>query len=134
MRVIKFRAYLEITNTMAYMDEKPLWVFLRGVHGCPLMQSTGLKDKNGVEIYEGDIIKHHFNNDHLFSLTIVVYGIQSNLSGELHESIGFLRVRDIYNFFTKKNTDIRIYECATSMTYGLSTYEVIGNIHQTPAK
>lgn len=60
-REIKFRAW--DGRQMFYhdwRDDDPvhdLWQFvIKLPSGCNLMQFTGLKDKNGKEIYEGDII------------------------------------------------------------------------------
>lgn len=69
MREIKFRVWNTETNKMI-TNVKEMGVFaLKSVYTIdeflviptnekyPLMQYTGLKDKNGVEIYEGDIVR-----------------------------------------------------------------------------
>jgi uncharacterized phage protein (TIGR01671 family) len=53
MREIKFRAW--DGSEMIFMDMKKDGIYPCGSHKS-LMQYTGLKDKNSVEIYEGDIL------------------------------------------------------------------------------
>lgn len=53
MREIKFRVWNTETNKMI-IDE---FLVIPTDEKYPLMQYTGLKDKNDVEIYEGDIVR-----------------------------------------------------------------------------
>ena len=79
-----------------------------------LMQSTGLKDKNGKEIFEGDIITNG----------ISIVDVKS------HPTLGFYTVVNGVESFFGSNTSIKDFE--NDVEEFSSVIEIIGNIYENP--
>ena len=65
MRTIKFRAWDESQKYMAYQgtpDLETIQSFFHHFGDKDLMQFTGFFDKNGKEIYEGDILSFDYGD------------------------------------------------------------------------
>jgi len=117
-REIKFRAWDESRKTFAMFDlmdigqtahNEPVvarWLTLRG--GEPIEQFAGLHDRNGIEIYEGDILRD----------------IDSG-------AIGYVDYNQSYYAFYEK-TQVEGSERETQFDFQGLEYKVIGNIHENP--
>lgn len=127
MREIKFRAWEKNMKEMINVDsidferkiinKEFVWRMLSEV---VLTQFTELKDKNGVEIYEGDIVDFTFF-DH--------YDNGANYKGVVKYRSG------IYEIW--KNNDSEFFESDGPFILNFAwlqteEFEVIGNIHENP--
>ena len=88
--------------------------FYRGAEEVELMQSTGLKDKNGKEIFEGDIIKNG----------TAIVDVKS------HQTLGFYTVVNGEERFFGSNTSIKDFE--NDVEEFSSVTEIIGNVYENP--
>ena len=126
MRDIKYRAWIEsekiMRNDIAAIDFENEILYFVNKDNCmnnkekrefcykpyTLMEYTGLIDKNGVEIYEGDVI-------------LIANKSYKNKATVEWSVLGVKWVL-VYN-------DLSVYELAT---WHESVYEVIGNIYENP--
>ena len=114
-REIKFRAWDKRHNSMEYINDL-YWFEENGIHNFNddnyvFMQNTGLKDKNGKEIYDSDIVKVTWGSGKIVFYEVKYCG-----------SLGYHYLRDTKN---KEDDDI-------ICIYDYSQMDVIGNAFNNP--
>jgi uncharacterized phage protein (TIGR01671 family) len=130
VREIKFRAINKRTGEIEYIDDM-YWFEENGVHGMDgkghfdeywMDEFTGLKDKNGVEIYEGDIVRANelsgFQDENYWGAIVQM----PLFDDEIHGTVVYDSEQGMYKLGG---------ECSP-LTNGCcyQDIEVIGNIHQ----
>ena len=118
MRILKFRAWdveeKEMLTQWSVNEHIEMTQPFRRFENCEIMQFTGLKDKNGKEIYENDLFDciYKFDGCNKHKLEVVwneaSAGFKLKGHGECHQPNVSKTIGDLYHL------------------------EIIGNVYKTP--
>jgi len=138
-REIKFRAW-HLDDGMLYFDFDSFQKDYHDQYGN-IMQFTGLTDKNGKEIYEGDILKRRYyplGSDRkiieYYEIGVVVYG---SPSFGLQLKFEGTNVLDEAKKLSHHRTEKQVHKHSSAGENWIDKFfygeiEVIGNIYENP--
>ena len=124
-REIKFRAWDESQKYMAYQgnpDLETIQSFMYHFGDKLLMQFTGLHDKNGKEIYEGDILTSIFGDGNPTQICFGEFTCSAYETKDLATQIGF--------YWLESDGTKSIF--GKSVNGDMAYCEIIGNIYENP--
>ena len=142
MRTIKFRGK-KVTNgvwaygSLVYLDENGAAIYVQTGNGSAMVmdlvyvdpdtvcQFTGFLDKNGKEIYEGDVLR---SDEYPFSCT------EDNVHDNYYGVIGWSEEEALFCMVAAKNPKSSVRGISDGISDTISqkmmkSFEVIGNVH-----
>jgi uncharacterized phage protein (TIGR01671 family) len=135
-REIRFRAWLKkekimcavlelINNGRVGIDIQDSGPFIKRSEEIELMQYTGLKDKNGKEIYENDLVKITSFKSQVQEIELIGVVAYSNFGAYKVENIKKIK----WKYFGK---DVEPNEFIYFLNLGGRDIEIIGTIYENP--